>query len=169
MITFHVLSKGSRLPSLCCPCSAEVTLSCLLIIFVGCLLNSLHISAIELARTEFINSSRYITLQFSCLNLILLSAHISELFRSLFIISPCSLTLATPVSLEYDCTIRKQGSCRAKPQGNSKQYWVLNFWKFTQGREGTLGTGAQDNVPADAGHTMLLQNSDSLLPSLYLK
>lgn len=76
-------------------------------------LNSFHISAVELARTEFSISSRYISLHFSSLNLILLPGHISEVFRSLFIICPCSRTFATPVSLEYDCTIRKQGSCGA--------------------------------------------------------
>lgn len=135
MTTLHVLSKV--LPMIC---RSYTVLP--LNHFCWLSLNSSHISAIEQARTEFINSSRYISLQFSSLNLILLPAHTSELFRSLFIISPCSLMLATPVTLEYDCTIRKQGSCRAMPQGNSKQYWVLNFWKFTHGRDETSGTGA---------------------------
>lgn len=39
----------------------------------------------------------------------------------------------------YDCTIKKQGSCRAVnatvPLGNSKQPWVSDFWKFTCGKE----------------------------------
>lgn len=130
-------------------------------------LNSFHVSAIELVRTEFINSSRYISLQFSSLNLILLPAHISELFRSLFIISPCSLTLATPVSLQYDCTIRKQGSCRAKPQGNSKQYWVLTFGNLPRQRGNIRNRCLKQCACRCRAHNAALEQQ-SLLPSFYL-
>lgn len=88
-------------------------------------LNSFHISAIELVRAEFIISSRHINLHFSSLNLILLPERISEPFRSFFIISPCLLTTATPVSLENDCTIRKQ--CRQCHSALGKLHAILGF------------------------------------------